>query len=670
LKNLRISQKFMVAFGIICFLCLLQGLAALIGLGAINRLTFDLTGRALPAAQAITEMRGQMQTIRRVELASLLCSDAECSARYGPMRTTALDKYRTAKERFETLIADPSEKSSFETACQDFNSYLDKSGAVMSEFSSSSQKDVAALASREQELLPVFNSALNQAIELSDKYNQQSSVDGERVNSANRLLRWVSSGISVLVFALCVGVGLLLTGLIVRPITAATEALEEVAAKNLTVSVDVESEDEIGRLCAALNSTVTSMRNVLHSVAQGAVTLSAAAEELSVRSVQTSTNTELQSSKTNQIAAAAQEMTATIGEISHNAESAAQASHESAETAALGGAVMVSASATMEKIAHATSTVAEKMSSLSKRSMEIGKVVSVIQEISEQTNLLALNAAIEAARAGEHGRGFAVVAGEVRRLAERTKGATEEIAGTIHSIQDETRETLEVMSHSRGAVESGMTETSNARNSLDLIIHSSQQVEGMIQMIATAATEQTSAANEISESAGQISNLAAENSRGAEETADACKNLSELANDLDGIIRQFQLGEDDSAGSSEGRTIDFANAIDVHVKWRAKLAAYIANPDQSLSVATVGKDNNCELGKWLHGEGRKFAGMPAYAQVMADHARFHRAAGEIIRKADAGQIKSEDLALGTKSDYAAASSAVVTSLMKIQRQAR
>jgi methyl-accepting chemotaxis protein len=82
----------------------------------------------------------------------------------------------------------------------------------------------------------------------------------------------------------------------------------------------------------------------------------------------------------------------------------------------------------MEKISTATGTVSEKMASLAERSEEIGKVVSVIQEISEQTNLLALNAAIEAARAGEHGRGFAVVAGEVRRLAERTKSATEEIA--------------------------------------------------------------------------------------------------------------------------------------------------------------------------------------------------------------------------------------------------
>ncbi len=217
-------------------------------------------------------------------------------------------------------------------------------------------------------------------------------------------------------------------------------------------------------------------------------------------------NAHAQSNKTNQIAAAAQEMTATIAEISHNAESAAAASRISAETADQGGAVMEAAASTMEKIATATGTVAEKMNSLAHRSEEIGKVVSVIQEISEQTNLLALNAAIEAARAGEHGRGFAVVAGEVRRLAERTKGATEEIAATIRSIQDETHSTLEVMQESRAAVENGHQRNRRAHAKASKPPSKPQsRWRHQIHLIASAATQQTAASSEISESAGHIS---------------------------------------------------------------------------------------------------------------------------------------------------------------------
>ena len=460
------------------------------------------------------------------------------------------------------------------------------------------ERDDGSIAHREQDLLGDFNGALNAAIAMTDLYDELSNHDGEQVITANHVLRRIEIGVAISVALLCLGVGIILTRLIAPPIVAATLALEQVADKNLAVSVQAEGNDEVGRLSSALNTSVASMRSVIRTFEQSVSTLAGAAEELSAQSVSSRSNTESQTSQTNQIAAAAQEMTVSIGEISQNAEAASKASRKSADTANDGGQVMQSALATMEQISAATSSVAEKINSLAQRSVEIGKVVSVIQEISEQTNLLALNAAIEAARAGEHGRGFAVVAGEVRRLAERTTAATHEIGATIKSIQDETHATLDVMQQSRAAVEHGLDETSRAHDSLDAIIESSRSVEQMIHLIATAATEQTAASAEISSSATGISSLAEENSRAACVTAGACNNLAELANELDGIVRQFRIcDEKGESGVPQCGEMDFNRAIQVHARWKGRLAAYIVKPDRSLDANATSRDDRCDLGQ-------------------------------------------------------------------------
>jgi methyl-accepting chemotaxis protein len=369
-------------------------------------------------------------------------------------------------------------------------------------------------------------------------------LGAEEGANATRLGHRLVVGICVLMaitVLLCGVVGTVLTRMVVPPLLAVTAALERVAGKDLTVCVEEGGTDELGRLSTSLNSTVASIRSIVQSVGESAEMISSSAAELAKRSAESSDNAEAQTGRINQIAAAAQQMTATIGEISKNAEASTLASRESAAAASQGGAVMKTATATMQKIAEATSSVSEKITTLSGHSEEIGKVVRVIKEISAQTNLLALNAAIEAARAGEHGRGFAVVAGEVRRLAERTKGATEEIAGTIHGIQEETKETLEVMSQSRHAVEDGLGDTGRVRAGLDTVIESSRQVEQQINMIATAATEQTAASGEISESAGKISALAIQSAQVARETAATCRSFTSLAAELTGMIREFRI---------------------------------------------------------------------------------------------------------------------------------
>jgi methyl-accepting chemotaxis protein len=550
LKNLPVSKKFVYAFGIVCVLCILLGSYTSITFRGIATKSVDVSDNSFPSVLALSAMRGGANTVRREDLELLLCQTATCTSDHTAKRQKGMEAYQANLKIYEPMVSYPGERELYQKLNATFAQYIDASNRAGALLAATKIGDALDLLTSDATMASFTTAmtAMDDDLSLNAKYG---SEDSKAAAGASTSATWIGICATLLIVGLCALTGMILTRLIAPPLQAAAAALERVADKDLTVSVEESGTDEIGRLAVALNTSVAAMRKVLVSVAQGAETLSAATTEMSARSIESAGNANTQSSKTNQIAAAAQEMTATIGEISHNAETAAGASRLSADTATQGGSVMQSAATTMEKIAAATSTVSSKMDSLAHRSEEIGKVVSVIQEISEQTNLLALNAAIEAARAGEHGRGFAVVAGEVRRLAERTKGATEEIAGTIRSIQEETRETLQVMDESRTAVESGLGETAHARKSLDSIIEASKQVEHQIHLIASAATQQTAASGEIAESAGQISQISTENAHAAEEAVEALKNLASLASDLDGMIRQFHL-EDESHTPARG----------------------------------------------------------------------------------------------------------------------
>ncbi|RBH37533.1 methyl-accepting chemotaxis protein, partial [Pseudomonas sp. MWU13-2860] len=139
---------------------------------------------------------------------------------------------------------------------------------------------------------------------------------------------------------------------------------------------------------------------------------------------------------------------------------------ENAQQTQIGRTSMQEASSSLEQIAGALNTTATVINTLGQRSQEIGGIVSVITSIAEQTNLLALNAAIEAARAGEQGRGFAVVADEVRNLASRTRQATDEISGMIHSIQQETGNAISTMEQGNLLMQEGLSRNANVASAL------------------------------------------------------------------------------------------------------------------------------------------------------------------------------------------------------------
>jgi aerotaxis receptor len=305
--------------------------------------------------------------------------------------------------------------------------------------------------------------------------------------------------------------------------------------------VRLSRRDELGGMADAYNAMMANLQAILINVQQAARDTGMQSRSVAGASDSVASEASAVSDASASTAAAVEQVTVAIGEVANNVAEATQAARASATDAQHGIDLSRRAADDIRALAETVQSTAMTVERLSTSAAEIGNIVAVISGIASQTNLLALNAAIEAARAGEQGRGFAVVADEVRKLSERTNQSTAEITGIIAALNTETRAALEGIKAGDAQAHVSVEQVVATGQALEGIKASAVASLGLIDGIALATREQSSAASEIARNVEQIALMSENSASAVRGIADASQALAGVAAGLNETLARVQV---------------------------------------------------------------------------------------------------------------------------------
>jgi methyl-accepting chemotaxis protein len=372
---------------------------------------------------------------------------------------------------------------------------------------------------------------------LSDKSRAVVNANSNKTKIVQEII------IAAIVFSL-IAISLLLYHLyrcINLPIKELNNMAEGFEKGDLSITLNASKKDEFGVLASHFNGAAAKLSDMISKIKNVTSTLSTDSAELSSSAIDISNNAREQSDQTTSAATAMEELSASFLEVARNTVDAAEFAKEATGPAVKGGEIVNETISGMNEISESVNESAVTIESLGSRSKEIGEIINVINEIATQTDLLALNAAVEAARAGDQGRGFAVVADEIRKLSVKTASATNKISTMIKGIQDDTNKAVEKMEDGTKKVVTGVGLANQAGEALKHIVNSSQNVTDMIQQIATAADEQTTAGNEISSNLEKVASITHQTADLIQKSTESTQNLDTLAHKLKHLVSGFRL---------------------------------------------------------------------------------------------------------------------------------
>ncbi len=498
--NITIKARLIAAF---LLLILLSGSIYFIADRSLSELNKSLNRIVRSETQQVN-LTGQISTGIQyigVRLRDIVISDTpEFTAETIRLREDRLQKVNQAIE--ELLSLQDEEKRAVTNELIEIKEQYDRMSTRIVQTKLSGAEDakervMKILAEEGRPIVVNINKALDKLTAKSKKDLDIADKEAAALYDETRstMIMLVVTGI---MFSIIVGIWIIYS--IATSINTAKDAIKAISEGDLTIEIAGSNKDEMGELLQHLNNMVIRLKDIISSVTSAAENIASASEQMSGSTQQLSEGSTEQAASAEEVSSSMEEMAANIQQNTDNSQQTEKIALKVAED--------------VQEGSRAVNQTVDSMKKISEK-------ISIIGEIARQTNLLALNAAVEAARAGEHGKGFAVVAAEVRRLAERSQLAANE-------INDLSSSSVAI------AEKSGKL--------LELIVPDIQKTARLVQEITASSLEQNSGAEQVNGAIQQLNQVIQQNAAGAEEMASGSEELSSQADQLKDTVSFFKVG--------------------------------------------------------------------------------------------------------------------------------